>query len=52
MLQLTLGGLTGGPAGLPVLGLGAFLLGMLAIRQTTGITGSAPLTVGSVTRGA
>jgi fucose 4-O-acetylase-like acetyltransferase len=43
MLQLTVSGLTAGPAGLPVAGLGAYLAGMLAVRAGAGIVGVQPL---------
>lgn len=43
MLQLTVSGLTAGPAGLPVAGLGAYLAGMLAVRSAAGIVGTRPL---------
>jgi fucose 4-O-acetylase-like acetyltransferase len=43
MVQLTVSGLAGGPAGLPVVGLGATVLGMLAVRWAAGIEASAPL---------
>jgi hypothetical protein len=45
MVQLTVSGLAGGPAGLPVVGLAATALGMLAVRSAAGIEGSRRLTV-------
>lgn len=39
MVQLTLSGLSAGPAGLPVAGLIAFVVGMLAVRTGSGIVG-------------
>jgi fucose 4-O-acetylase-like acetyltransferase len=47
MVQLTVSGLAGGPAGLPVVGLAATVLGMLAVRGAAGIDGSRPLTLPS-----
>jgi fucose 4-O-acetylase-like acetyltransferase len=47
MVQLTVSGLAGGPAGLPVAGLGATVVGMLAVRSAAGIEGSARLTLPS-----
>lgn len=40
MVQLTVSGLSAGPAGLPVAGLVAFLAGMLAVRTGSGIVGT------------
>jgi fucose 4-O-acetylase-like acetyltransferase len=40
MVQVTVTGLTGGPAGLPVLGLAVFGAGVLAVRAGTGVVGS------------
>jgi hypothetical protein len=47
MVQLTVSGLADGPAGLPVVGLGATVLGMLAMRWAAGIEGSRRLTLPS-----
>lgn len=43
MVQLTVSGLSAGPAGLPAAGLAAFGAGMLAVRLAAGITGTRSL---------
>jgi hypothetical protein len=43
MVQLTVTGLSSGPVGVPVGGLAAFVVGLLAVRSGAGISGSVPL---------